>query len=760
MSDGKCCSAEQRAVNRYTGLFEHKIVYKIISLLHTNLALFRCRYDSAKVARINMKIAKLEIKNYRILKNFSMDLEEDLSLIIGKNNTGKTSILSVMDKFLGVPEKSKFSIDDFNLDFKKQLFQDIQSLKTYDEAVYVSRGISLRLYIEYGPNDNLASISRVMMDLDPDNNIVVLGFDYALDFNNYNLLLKDYGEFLGNEALKQKIKKEYIPKSINDFFRNNHSNYFSVKRRSILYSVLSSTADERIYIDIDKERINLSDLINFKYISAKRDVTNRELDKTLSTQTSRIYKRTEATEEKSNAVEDFKDKLSETDTHLSGIYKVLFEKIISKIRIFGGIKINESEIEIVSTLQHRELLEGNTTVVYRHDPDSHLPEHYNGLGYMNLISMIFEIEILIHEFKRKKDKNPAAVNLLFIEEPEAHTHPQMQYVFIKNIKQLLSEGIICENGVHAKLQYVISTHSAAIVADSDFGDIKYVKRNSANSVTSRSLKDLQNDYDLTSPQYHFLTQYLTINRAEIFFADKAILIEGDTERLLLSTIMRKLDIECVPEENINALPLLSQNISIIEVGAYSQIFEKFIEFVGIKTLIITDLDSVDDNGKKCRVRDGSGYSNAAIKHFYKLPKLNDAGDRIGSDYVEPNLKDLISYDMKRKVLSKSSDHWINHSGGSLAVIYQTLDSDYIARSFEDAFIHVNRKFIDDNIDSFEGLKNKSDFKSTVDSYDLAENCIKKKTHFALDIIYHSDESFANWKIPAYIREGLLWLKAD
>ena len=99
---------------------------------------------------------------------------------------------------------------------------------------------------------------------------------------------------------------------------------------------------------------------------------------------------------------------------------------------FGGIKPNESEIEIISNLQHRELLKGNTTVVYKHDDNNKLPEHYNGLGYMNLICMIFEIEILIQEFKREKERTPADINLLFIEEPEAHTHPQMQYVFIKN----------------------------------------------------------------------------------------------------------------------------------------------------------------------------------------------------------------------------------------------------------------------------------------------------------------------------------------
>ena len=81
------------------------------------------------------------------------------------------------------------------------------------------------------------------------------------------------------------------------------------------------------------------------------------------------------------------------------------------------LKINEFNIEIISTLQHRELLKGNTTVVYKHDEDNRLPEHYNVLGYMNLISMIFKIEILVHEFKRETDKIPSDINLLFIEEP-------------------------------------------------------------------------------------------------------------------------------------------------------------------------------------------------------------------------------------------------------------------------------------------------------------------------------------------------------
>ena len=56
--------------------------------------------------------------------------------------------------------------------------------------------------------------------------------------------------------------------------------------------------------------------------------------------------------------------------------------------------------------------------------------------------------------------------MLFIEEPEAHTHPQMQYIFIKNIKDLLkdgSKGDDIRNKIN--LQTVITTHSSHIVAE-------------------------------------------------------------------------------------------------------------------------------------------------------------------------------------------------------------------------------------------------------------------------------------------------------
>jgi predicted ATP-dependent endonuclease of OLD family len=60
-----------------------------------------------------MLIRKIKVQNFRLLKNFSIDLEEDLSLIIGKNNTGKTSLLSLLESKLSIKSDKFPRLSDF-----------------------------------------------------------------------------------------------------------------------------------------------------------------------------------------------------------------------------------------------------------------------------------------------------------------------------------------------------------------------------------------------------------------------------------------------------------------------------------------------------------------------------------------------------------------------------------------------------------------------------------------------------------------------
>lgn len=723
-----------------------------------------------------MKIKEIIVENFRLLKEFRLELEDDLSLLIGKNNVGKTSLLVVLDKFLNYGETKKFQYNDFNLDFRSELKKMIENDKV-EQNDYKELGIRLRLLIEYNNEDDLEYISPILMDLDVENNFLGLGFDYTLSYDMYLNLRDSYQTFKEHEKEKEtksrKKDEQYVAKTLDDFLGSKQSLYFYLVRKSIHIDKDTGSFEERSYINLkDVTNFNLKDVVNFQYINAKRNVDNKEVDKTLSTQTSELYKVQETDDEQQEAIEQFQDRLKDTDVVLSSVYDKMFADIIDKVKTFGGMSKNETIIKVVSSLQHRELLKGNTTVVYQ-QADKELSENYNGLGYMNLISMIFDIELIIKKMQRNKERKPADINLLFIEEPEAHTHPQMQYVFIKNIKDLLGKGILLKNGLFRKLQYIVSSHSAHIVADCDFDDIKYIVHSQKNgifeknSVVAKNMKDLQKEYecDAEHKQYFaFLKQYLTLNRSELFFADKAVFIEGDTERILLPAMMKKVDEEVGLTENENYL--LSQNVSIIEVGAYSHIFEKFIRFIGLrKGLIITDLDccepveKTDKNGRLTIKYQKAPYdatndkmvtTNASIKYF--LNGVNKIKDILSMVPV------MLSWDAAAKC-------WKRDSNGILMMAFQYgKEGAYQPRSFEDAFFSENKDFITSN--SFLSLDTEwvEKFKEDNNPYELAQNGVNGKSSLAIEILLNgnteTNPELGRWNIPTYIKEGLLWLRKD
>lgn len=738
-----------------------------------------------------MKLIKLHIENFRSLRNLEVDLEEYLSIIVGKNNAGKTSLLVALERFLS-SSNSSFDFDDFNLDFRQHVLALAEN-KIQPGSPYPFCGIRLRVFIEYSDDDDLGNVGdKVIMDLDPENKWIVLDFLYHLS--------SEYLEILRRDFKAQKDKKKDKAQDILKFLRDRHKDYFKIARRSVQFDCATRSVREDIFVDLIKESIRIDNIISFKRIAARRSVSNKETDKTLSTMSSKIYSAISSGAEDDEVFDTFKAALSDTDLQLNTIYDKLFKEVIDDVRRFGGIKEGDTQLQIRSTLQHRELLEDNTTVMYGQGTALPvLPESYNGLGYLNLISMIFDIKIIINEFKRGNKPKPADINLLFIEEPEAHTHPQMQAIFIKNIKSLVGRSIINADGIKRPLQTVLSTHSAHIVAECEFDDIKYFKK-SAGTTVAKGLRHLQAMYKASGKDGHyaFLRQYLTLHRSQLFFADKAILVEGDTERILLPAMMRKIDqideAAAFAASEIAPLPLMSQNISIIEVGAHSHIFEIFLDFIGVKTLIITDLDSSVEqqrtkNGslvtnqkgqpvidKVAHPVEGATHTtNAALRFFFGV------GDALAY---------FLGLALEQKTVKKAGALWTADPAGEIMCAYQVAETNdesetYCGRSFEDAFFHVNRAFMksagavanDDDLPKFPSLKRGAlaEFIAGGDPGAMADKGIDKKPSFAIEILLNSESTkitninkdgvsqeftleFSNWNIPKYIQEGLKWIK--
>lgn len=677
-----------------------------------------------------MKIKKIYVQNYRLLKDFSLELKNDLSLIVGKNNCGKTSVLSVLEKIFNKNSSNTLTWEDISLSHRKEIYEKVKLFSDISEKDWEPiLGTSLQIWIQYSEIDSYQNIQTFMMDLNPDNNFIILEFTYIIPIQKLRDLNLQVSDFIDDFS------------RFESFMKKNMSKLFEMQ----IYSLGYNPSTQKL-IEEKSDLLEMKDvhkIIKVRGISASREVSNKENNHSLSKTSNRFYKLNNGEDIDSNANNLLKSAILKADETLTKAYsgddssEGIFTPVFERVKRFGG-NDSEAELAIHSSLSEKDILSNNTTLYYKHD-DSLLPETYNGLGYLNLYGIIFEIETVMADIKQ----DPADINLVYIEEPESHTHPQLQYIFIKNIKDLLKvhDDELKARGDTSGVQTLITTHSSHIVSDCSFDDLIYFKRDNGTAV-SKAFNSLKEEYGDEQLGYKFVKQYLTLNSSELFFADKVICVEGDTERILIPTMMQKVDIANPINKASNTMPLLSQNISIIETGAHSQVFRKLFDFLGIKVLIITDIDPANKNENNrmnsCSAVDATSTTNTSIKSFFDI-----SGDEIFSIVTQKSFAEKISSDDR------------------IRIAYQIPEDDngYQPASFEDAFIGLNKEFIikhKDGLIEFEALKNFDDGEIE-DFYEFARNKVNKKSAFASSLLYFEDEE-NTWKVPNYISEGLLWLR--
>ena len=399
-----------------------------------------------------------------------------------------------------------------------------------------------------------------------------------------------------------------------------------------------------------------------------------------------------------------------------------------------------------------EILTDASEVVYGNDLER-LPEYLNGLGYMNILYLLLSIEIKMNSFRA----NNKDIKLLFIEEPEAHTHPQLQYIFAQKISNVLC-GI-------SGMQTIITTHSPHIVKSHPFKNIRYMSITNSNGFCNIEIKnfheDLKNRYASEPEEFQFLQQYLSVESADLFFADKAIFIEGISEGMLMQYFIAEYDAIKIQEEKAamaldsemkqKYVPLGVRNVTVVQAGANAKAFCHFIDFLKIPTIIITDIDTTEPK----QTGNGIRYVATAVKDVNACKTSNETiAYYLGAPkYVAED----VSY-------SNWFDDMVNHKITSISphiyIAYQKEENNYYARSFEDAFININIDFIKDNVTKIKGLRNKEEFKTNHDMYELTQNVIDKKSDFASSLLFLAHAQGIKWNVPSYIKEGIEWLQKN
>lgn len=664
-----------------------------------------------------MKLIRIDIRNFRLLRNASirMDAKQPTTILVGPNNSGKTSVAEALLLFIGNAEK-EFSSYDFSLASRKD-FETAQDaiLAGNDEPALPAMSIDLHFEYSDDPAD-LAVAADLLMDLNPATKRVVLRVEFRV---------KDVVTLSG--AFRETRKKD---QTLFEFLSDSLGEYYS-----LAWFKIAPDGDEKEPLADKKiaERI-----IKVDFVFAQRHIDDREdsramrLSNLLHSHYQKHYK--EAEPEKYEEIEAALKTHSEV---LGGKYMKAFDGLITSLKQFGYPQRRAPSMSIRAELNSDTLFKENTRIYYGAHPETtavgtkngastetkaeelaklplqELPEKYNGLGFKNLIYMVLQIQSFRLILERMPADRPR-VHLIFIEEPETHLHPQVQTVFIRQIATFLNK-----DGKGQDSQVVLTTHSSHVVADCGFRPIRYFRRK-GNQVDVKDLLDFESKLG-DEDAVRFLSKYMSLMRCDLFFADKAILVEGQVERLLLPKMIAESADKTRPE-------FASEYVSILEVGgAHAHKFKALLKFIEIPTLIITDLDAVGPDGKACLVAVGSRTSNAMLKDW--LPG-------------KTSLKDLHVADAAQKTDS------------TIRVAYQCGESDKLpcGRSFEEAFIYKNAEWLISNRASLSATSSLFEKESVALLVTEAYSLTVPKVNFALDLMF-SD----GWQTPRYIAEGLDWL---
>ena len=659
-----------------------------------------------------VKLSNVRVEGFRLLESVDIAIEQGATVIVGRNNSGKTSLTEVFDKFLG-EHLGSFRLEDFSAAVRAHFVTAKAARDVVDsqpEAVLAALPrIALTLTFTYdGAEADLGPLSPFIIDLDPACTSAIALIEYSCSLNKLAPLLDlpDYeaGAQNANEVLFRHLR-DAIPAA------------YSIK----CFAIDPTDANNRRAFDGTAE---LKALLQTGFVKAQRtldmgkrgdtDVIGKLLNKLFRTASN-----LNASPGDQEIATQLKAAVAGIEQTMQGDFDDQLKGLLPALNSFGFPSLNDTELRPQTQIDVESLLTDNTRILYTGTDGVHLPEGYNGLGTRNLIYILLQLEAL-HKTYRSTAARPGT-HLVFIEEPEAHLHPQMQEVFITQLNEAIATLSEKYPGEPVwQVQFIVSTHSSHLANAAQFDAIRYFlnEPTAAQGVRRTKVKDFRKGAAaIQSDDRSFLQQYMTLTKCDLYFADKVILVEGATEKILMPRILKLVDDTLPPEAK-----LCRQYITTMEVGgAHAQVFYPLLDFLELKTLIVTDIDAVrlhpDGKLRKCPCAEAERTSNNALKRWFDDAMISVAA-----------------------LTAKTPD---DKTRRFCRIAYQMPEdgSAHTARSYEDALILAN-------LDRF-GIAD--DAAAAENAFDAAQDF--KKSEEAIRFAIIEDD----WNVPKYIREGLVWL---
>lgn len=737
-----------------------------------------------------MKLTRIEIFNFRKLRRARLDMSDKQTLLVGANNSGKTSAMKALRKFL----KDRGGIDTRDVTASNwAAIEQIAGAWTQEVEVDLSPLLAQLPFIDvwlHADTSELHHVAHLIPTLTWTGGLLGVrlrlepkkGADIKAQYlaaREAAQTLQPSGASANGFALWPRDFREFLDKRLRDLFELN----------AHLLDPASFTTTgpvEPHSLPALSEGIGsnpFAGLIHIREINAQRGFadageSNGDDDEPTNATSRKIasqiqpYFRKHIDPEKDPTPNDVKalEAIHDAETTFNARLKDGFADAIKELESLGYPGgLSNPKLFIATQIKPVDGLDHPAAVQYDISGDTSgvkLPEGYNGLGFQNLISMVFQLMrfrddwMQVGKFKSKAvtpdDKGIEPLQLVLIEEPEAHLHVQVQQVFMARAHKVLrNHKDLEQEGSAFTTQLVVSTHSGHIAHAAAFEELRYFKRElpSHGVVPTASVANMTGLFGADNETHRFVTRYLLSTHFDLFFADAIIVIEGAAERILLPHLIQ----HHYPDLAVAYLSFLQLG------GSHAHRMRPLIEALELPTLIITDLDAATkvkievkkgerNAWKSARPRSGAAQetTNHALKSW--LPKMAEVDKLMATPpntlcHTDTTQTIAVSYQIPQVVTQGTQTQAITPS------------------TFEDALTLTNPKAVEDAAKADLACGMTRDFGKYIATAatpeDLAEELFNRlakntdKAAFALDLLYIED--IKALKAPPYIDKGLTWL---